>query len=477
MDEKKIRWFTVSMIAFSMVWGFGNVVNNYAQQGLSVVTSWILIMLLYFVPYALIVGQLGSTFKESAGGVSSWIKETTGKRRLAYYAAWTYWVVHITYLAQKPQSVLIALGWVFKGNGEVATNMSVQTVAIISLVIFLIFLFLSTKGLTTLKVIGSVAGTAMLVMSLLFILLAVMIPVIEPNFTAATPDMGSLKTYIPDFNLSYFATISMLVFAVGGAEKISPYVNTIDRPAKNFPKAMLFMAVMIGLSAILGSVAMGMLFNSKNIPDDLMANGAYSAFQILGNKLGVGNLLMIIYGLAQTAAQSSALAFSIDAPLKILLSDADPEFVPQWLRKKSTKGTLVNGYLLTGILVCIIIILPIFSIGSMSELVKWLTNLNSIVMPMRYIWVFFAYMMLNKQIKKFNSEYKFIKNPKIAFAVGFWCFAFTILACVLGMIPKVDYAADPASWMFQLVSNIVTPVVLILLGMILPMIAKREQGK
>ena len=60
MDEKKIRWFTVSMIAFSMVWGFGNVVNNYAQQGISVVTSWILIMALYFIPYALIVGQLAN---------------------------------------------------------------------------------------------------------------------------------------------------------------------------------------------------------------------------------------------------------------------------------------------------------------------------------------------------------------------------------------------------------------------------------
>ena len=40
MSDKKIRWFTVSMIAFSMVWGFGNVVNNYAQQGISVVVSW-----------------------------------------------------------------------------------------------------------------------------------------------------------------------------------------------------------------------------------------------------------------------------------------------------------------------------------------------------------------------------------------------------------------------------------------------------
>lgn len=472
-EQKKITWFTVAMIAFSMVWGFGNVVNNYAQQGISVVTSWILIMLLYFIPYALMVGQLGSAFKDSSGGVSSWIKGTTKGNRLAYYAAWTYWVVHIPYLAQKPQSVLIALGWVFTGKGGVATEMSVQLVSIISLVIFLIFLYLSTKGLNTLKVIGGLAGTAMLVMSILFIILAVMVPIIKPDFSAATANMNQVSTYVPKFNFAYFTTISMLVFAVGGAEKISPYVNSIKNPAKNFPKAMLFMAVMIAICAILGSIAMGLLFNSKAIPEDLMANGAYSAFQILGKEMGIGNLLMIIYALAQTAGQASALAFSIDAPLKILLNDADPEFVPEWLRKRNTKGTLVNGYLLTGILVSIIIILPILGIKNMPELVKWLTNLNSIVMPMRYIWVFFAYMMLNRHIQNHPSEYKFIKNPKIGYLVGLWCFAFTAFACILGMVPKVDYSADPKAYMFQLVLNILTPIVFILLGMILPLIARR----
>ncbi len=110
MNNKQLRWFTVALIAFNMVWGMGNVVNNYAQQGVSVVTSWLLILAIYFIPYALIVGQLGSAFKDSKGGVSSWVENTTSNKRLAYYAAWTYWVVHIPYLAQKPQAILIAEG-------------------------------------------------------------------------------------------------------------------------------------------------------------------------------------------------------------------------------------------------------------------------------------------------------------------------------------------------------------------------------
>ncbi|MBK4850468.1 APC family permease [Enterococcus faecium] len=350
-------------------------------------------------------------------------------------------------------------------------------VAVISLIIFLAFLYLSTKGLSTLKVIGGLAGTAMFVMSILFILLAVTAPFINPTMEFATPHMNQVKTYIPTFDFSYFTTVSMLVFAVGGAEKISPYVNSTRNPAKEFPKGMIFLAAMVGICAVLGSVAMGMLFASDNIPKDLMANGAYSAFQILGNYYGIGNSLMIIYALTNMIGQISALAFSIDAPLKILLADADPEFVPNWLRKRNRKGTLVNGYLLTGILVGIIILLPIFGIKDMNELVKWLTNLNSVVMPMRYLWVFLAYMMLNKAYKKFNSEYKFVKNPKIGFIFGAWCFAFTAFACILGMVPKVDYTADPKAWWFQLFTNIITPIVLILLGMILPAIARRDKNK
>lgn len=476
MNQKQIRWFTVGLIAFNMVWGLGNVVNNYSQQGISVVTSWLLILALYFIPYALIVGQLGSTFKDSRGGVSSWV-ENTSTKRLAYYAAWTYWVVHIPYLAQKPQAILIALGWALKGDGTMVSAMPVNLVALASLVIFLLFLYLSTKGLSTLKVIGGLAGTAMFVMSILFILLAVGAPAIQSSMEIATPNMTSIRTYIPKFDFSYFTTISMLVFAVGGAEKISPYVNQMKNPSKEFPKGMFLLAGMVAVSAVLGSIAMGMLFASDNIPADLMTNGAYSAFQKLGAYYGVGNLLMVVYALTNMIGQISALAFSIDAPLQILLADADPMYVPEWLRQRTAKGTLKNGYLLTGILVSLIILLPLIGIGNMDALVKWMTNLNSVVMPMRYLWVFFAYMMLNKAWKKYDSEYKFVKNPKIGFMAGAWCFFFTAFACILGMVPKLDFAADPKAWWFQLITNILTPIVLILIGMILPAIARRDKKK
>ena len=61
-NPKKMMWTTLAMMAFSTVWGFGNVVNGYVYfDGTKVIFSWIVMFLLYFVPYALMVGELGLT--------------------------------------------------------------------------------------------------------------------------------------------------------------------------------------------------------------------------------------------------------------------------------------------------------------------------------------------------------------------------------------------------------------------------------
>ena len=83
-SSKQILWYNLAFMAFSTVWGFGNVLNGFVYfNGIQVIFSWILMFGLYFVPYALMVGELGSTFKNSGGGVSSWIHQTMGKK-IAY---------------------------------------------------------------------------------------------------------------------------------------------------------------------------------------------------------------------------------------------------------------------------------------------------------------------------------------------------------------------------------------------------------
>lgn len=200
MDSKYIKWSTLAFMAFSTVWGFGNVVNGFVYfNGIQVIFSWILMFALYFVPYALMVGELGSAFKESGGGVSSWILKTTGPK-LAYYAGWTYWACHITYIASKSSGGLKALSWAVFRNAETYDTFPTIGVQLVTFAVLLLFCWVASRGLNPLKKLATIAGTSMFVMSILYIVMIFAARAINPGADYVTLDL-SMKSLIPEFSL------------------------------------------------------------------------------------------------------------------------------------------------------------------------------------------------------------------------------------------------------------------------------------
>ena len=69
-DDKKILWHTLAFMAFSTVWGCGNVINGFSEYGgLKAIVSWILIFASYFVPF-------GYYIPLSAYEVANWDEAT-----------------------------------------------------------------------------------------------------------------------------------------------------------------------------------------------------------------------------------------------------------------------------------------------------------------------------------------------------------------------------------------------------------------
>ena len=427
---------------------------------------------LYFVPYALMVGELGSAFKTSGGGVSSWIHETISPK-FAYYAGWTYWACHVTYIASKGSGGLKALSWMFFQNGTTYDQFPTIWIQLATLAALLFFCWVASRGLNPLKKLATIAGTSMFVMSILYILMMFAAPAINPNGGYVTMEF-SKETLIPQFNLGYFTSLSILVFAVGGCEKISPYVNKVKDPSRGFPKGMIALAIMVMVCAILGTIAMGMMFDPTVINESsesfnsYVSNGAYWSFQKLGEYYHVGNLLLIIYAACNAIGQFSTLVLSIDAPLRMLLDNEDArQFVPTKLLKKNQHGAYINGIFMVAGLSGSIILIQSFVPGAAAVLTQ-LNKLNSVTMPLRYLWVFVAYIALRKAADKFHPEYRFVKNQGIALTAGIWCFVVTAFCCIFGMYVE----GDPASTAL----NVITPFVLTALGLILPIIKKNEKA-
>lgn len=473
-SEKNIEWYVLGFMCFSTLWGFGNIVNGFVFfNGTQVIFSWILMFLLYFLPYAFMVGEMGSAFKELGGGVTSWVRETTGKK-LAYYAGWTYWACHITYIASKGSGGLKALSWMVFRNAETYDNFPTIYIQFATLAVFLFFSWVASKGLNPLKRLATIAGSSMFVMSLLYIVMMFAAPKINPTADYINVEWN-FKNLVPTFNGEYFLSLSILVFAVGGAEKISPYVNKMKDSSKGFPKGIIFTAIMVVICAIFGTIAMSKMFNPADINaseeafNAYCSNGAYWAFQDLGEYYHVGNLFLIIYALCNTVGQFSTLLLSIDAPLRMLLEDENArQFIPRKLLKQNKNGAYVNGIKMVVVLSGAIILIQIL-VPNAAAVLTQLTRLNAVCMPLRYLWVFMAYIMLKKAgTKKFKRDYFFVKSDKVGMFFGGWCFFVTTFSCVLGM-----YNEDKLT----MILNIVTPIVLIGLGLILPAIRKREDEK
>ena len=175
---------------------------------------------------------------------------------------------------------------------------------------------------------------------------------------------------------------------------------------------------------------------------------------------------MIIYALCNVISQLAVLILSIDAPLRMLLdNEHTKQFIPQALHKVNAHGVHSNGIKMVAVLSGSINLAQSFVPGAAAVL-RQLTKLNSVCMPMRYLWVFAAYIALRNAYDTIPAEYRFVKNQAVAKFFGGWCFAVTAVCCVLGMYDK-----DP----FTFALNVITPVVLTVLGFILPALAKREQ--
>ena len=81
-ESKKIKWYALATMGFSTVWGFGNVLNGFIYfNGVQVILSWVIMFALYFVPYALMVGEAGLLRRLDLLGLPHHLYRQQGQRR------------------------------------------------------------------------------------------------------------------------------------------------------------------------------------------------------------------------------------------------------------------------------------------------------------------------------------------------------------------------------------------------------------
>ncbi len=467
---KAITWPVLTLMALCTVIGLDDIMYNFQNQGMPVITSWIIMCLLYVTPYSLMVGQLGSTFSEEGGGLSSWVRGTDGEF-LGYFTAWTYWAASIPYAVDSANEIIVDLGWALTGSKGFQDKIPTTMFAALTFVVFIVFIVVEHHFANSMEFLSSIGGGLMVIMTVLFVFLAFVGLAKSGGHMATQP--FTWHTIIPKFDLHYWSTVGMLIYAMNGCELVAPYVTKMKKPKSDFPKAMITLAIMTAFLTILGSFALGIYFDAYHIPNDLKMNGAYYVFDMVGKQFGMGKFLLYLWAWTSLLFNCALVAVLLDAMTRMLISDTGDKYMPKFLRKKDKNGLPINGYILTVALSSFIMILGIF-LPDMNDIFNWLLNLNSIVSPGVTCWIFYSFMRVRKNSKKYPSKYVYIKNDKLAWLVGLALLVVTAVATILGFAPQ-DVKQGTGLWWYELIINIVAVVVLIGLGAVLPGIRRREE--
>ncbi len=469
-NKKYISWPILTLMAFCTVIGLDDIMYNFQNQGMPVVTSWVIMCLFYVIPYSLMVGQLGSVFNSEGGGLSSWVRGTNGEF-LGYFTAWTYWAASIPYAVDSANEIIVDIGWALTGSEKFQSQISNTKFALMTFAMFIIFIIIEHYFSHSMEILSTIGGGLMLIMTLMFVFLAFVGLAKSGGHMATQP--FTWRTLIPKFDMHYWTTIAMLIYALNGCELVAPYVTKMKKPKSDFPKAMVALAIMTIFLTVFGSFALGIYFNSYHIPNDLKMNGAYYVFDMVGHQYGMGKTLLYVWAWTSVFYNAALLAVLLDAMTRMLISDTGDKYMPKFLQKKDKNGLPINGYVLTVSLSAFIMLLGIF-LPDMNDIFNWLLNLNGIISPGVTCWIFFSFMQIRKNSAKFTSDYVFIKNDKLAYLAGLFLLIVTAAATILGIAPQ-DIKKFSGYWWYELIINIIAIIVLIGLGVILPSIRRREE--
>lgn len=343
-SKKYTPWLILTLLDFVTIISFENIFYPFQNQGLSVVISWIFMLFAYVIPYELIVSQLGLTFDQQAGGLASWIRRGTGSDLFGYATSWMYWVQTIPYLVDVSNSVIVSFSWIILGDATLGKHMSTFTFGLLTFAIILAFILLENFFKDSLEILSLIGGGAMFIMSMLFVLMTFW-AVTHGAHIATQP--FNLEAFKPSFSLHYFSTTGLLIFAMSGAELAAPYISKMKNPKKEFPRSMWVLALMTGALTILGTLSLAVFFDANHIPQDFKMNGPYYAFKLLGEKLGMGSVLMYVFAVVQAFFMLAQLAILIDAASRVFAGDVNQKYMPSWLTKKNKNGRPIHSYTLT----------------------------------------------------------------------------------------------------------------------------------
>ena len=308
-----------------------------AKLGPSHVTFWLLAVILFYIPSAIVVMHL-SRRMPFEGGLYEWARIGFGPRA-GFLVGWNLWLYAMVLMSE---AGVIAATNIAYATGVPWIAESKWSIALASVIIIGGLAVLSTVGLGAGKWLHSAGGITMIVVLSAMIILPVVAWV-----HGAKPITKPFDLAIPALTLMNLNILGKMGFgALGGFEYVAIFAGESHNPAKIIGRSILIAAPVIALLFILGTGAV--LFFVPMSEIDLVSPVS-QVLSIATKPFGASAQIAGAVIMAVLATRIAQASINFSATSRLPMVAGWDHLLPAWFTKlHATSRTPVNSILFVG---------------------------------------------------------------------------------------------------------------------------------
>lgn len=349
-----------------------------AKQGLSHVVLWVLAMLLFYIPSAVVVTYL-NRIMPLEGGLYQWAKLGFNEL-IGFLVAWNLWLFAILNTSEIGLQITQYISYIIGPSGEWLTG-SKWFIGVVSLTTIGTLVLLTTVGLGVGKWVHKGGGVLML---LTFAAVLILPWLNRANGSLA--EYHPLRTEMPVLSIMSLNLLGKMGFgALGGFEYVAIHAGECRDPVRAIRRSVMVAAPVIAVMFILGTSSMLALIGQDRI--DLIApipQVLSEGFRPLGFVAAIAPVTILALLGIRIAQSSVTFAGNTRLPM---VAGWD-HLLPDWFtRLHARHKTPVNSILFVGAATLALGLVGLIGVGK-QEAFQLLWNASGLFYALTYLAMF-----------------------------------------------------------------------------------------
>ncbi len=406
-----------------------------AAIGVQTIGWWILALVFFLVPSAMITAELGTTYPDQ-GGIYSWVKRAYGERWAARTTYWYYinvalWMPAVFLLFSGIFCQLFVSDWADWAQGKWwQVSLAIAATWLVVLV-----------GSITLDVGKWVNNLGAVLKAVIILALGIGGIVVAAGdgaantitLSGALPSLGDAKTYLP-----------VIIFMLLGFELISSLSEEIKEPQRIIPRtlftaggilAFLYLFATIGILLALPLEDLGLVEGLVDTFKQIFGTGAFG--DVLVYALGIAAMYTFFANMTtwSMGANRSAQEAGQSGELPALLAREHPKH-----------RTPVGAYVVSGLVATAVLLFAAIFINEQDDLFYAIFSASAVVFLMPYLLMFPCIVTLRRKDPDAARPYRVPGGAWVVTAMSALTTAIIAATFVLFLWPEIPHA--PAAWSF-----------------------------